>query len=81
MRWLFIIIMAMLVVIILSGCGSKESQVIYLPQKCKVDAVIEPQWSDESVGDRPGYLRAVLENSGKHKSYEYDLKAALNKCR
>lgn len=81
MKWLFIIIMAILVAIALSGCGSKESQVIYLPQKCKVDAVIEPQWSDESGADRPGYLRAVLENSGKHKSYEYDLKAALNKCR
>lgn len=71
--------MAMLVAMSISGCA--KEQVIYLPQKCKVDAVVEPQWGDENGTDRTGYLRAVLENSGKHKSYEYDLKAALNKCR
>jgi hypothetical protein len=73
-----------LTVVLLTGCNKIQPvipcQPTFIPQKCKTSMPSEPQWSDENVVDRVDYLRAKIENSGKHKSYEYDLKAALNKC-
>lgn len=73
------LLVASMLVALFAGCGPKQEW-LFLPQKCNAERVAEPQWSDESTNDRVLYLRAVLENSGKHRSYEYDLKAQLEKC-
>jgi hypothetical protein len=76
----YVIIMT---VVLMSGCmpqPAPDCKPVFMPQQCETSMPVEPQWSDENVSDRVDYTRAKLENSPKHKLYEYDLKAAINKC-
>ena len=74
----------LIAVVLMSGCAPCEPKIeyknVYIPQACNTKMPAEPQWSDENTTDRPLYLKAKMENSGKHKAFEYELKAALNKC-
>lgn len=71
--------------VLISGCAVPcepkiEYKNVYVKQACDTKMPVEPQWSDESITERPLFLKAKMENSGKHKEFEYELKAALNKC-
>lgn len=81
---MYIALIAFITGALISGCAHSEPKIeyktVYVSQACDTKMPVEPQWSDENTTDRSLFTKAKMENSGKHKAFEYELKAAINKC-
>lgn len=79
MKMLYLLVLT--VVLIFSGCATKEAscEPITITKKCDAKHPVKPKMSPES-GDIVQWTKARLENYPKLESIIYDLEAELDKC-
>lgn len=71
-------LLGLVLVVMLSGCGSKVTPV-YLPQGCGPTTLVEPTYASEE-GTLPDRTANVLGNNELRKDYIYKAKADRTKC-
>ena len=82
-RMIVIAVYASWIALFFSGCVSKqpEQQIIYIPQKCIIPAVEEPEIDNTSYTDPKDIIAKALMNYTKMKEYAEKLLASQSVCK